>query len=326
MHILVNGWFAGQKTTGSGQYLDQLLPYLARQASTTQITLLTPAFSTLANGSMPVDMHPKIIVQPVGLPPIPMNLAKVWWEQYKVPQLAQAFRADVLWVPYWAAPWWQPVPTVVTVHDVIPLILPAYRGGWRNRLYTALVAATARRSTAILTVSHASKRDIVARLDVPDDQVYVVHHGPNEGRGKGGTKRQGDRETRRLSDALIRAKYKLPDRYFLYLGGFDMRKNLAGTLAAYQRYLQKGGDAQVKLVIGGKLPTIDTEFAPDPRRIATELGLGAQVHFCGWVADEDKPQLYALATAFIFPSTYEGFGMMVLEAMDAGTPVVTSAR
>jgi glycosyltransferase involved in cell wall biosynthesis len=118
----------------------------------------------------------------------------------------------------------------------------------------------------------------------------------------------------------------LPPRFFLYLGGFDVRKNLRGTLTAYRRYLDRGGDRAVRLVVAGRLPQADTAFFPDPQKIAAELHLEDQVHFCGWIDEADKPALYALATAYIFPSLYEGFGMMVTEAMQAGAPVVTSAR
>ena len=78
-------------------------------------------------------------------------------------------------------------------------------------------------------------------------------------------------------------------------------------------------------MIAGKLPAVDSAFFPDPQKIAAELDLGAQVQFCGWVAEADKPALYALSLGYIFPSLYEGFGMMVLEAMQAGTPVVVSS-
>jgi glycosyltransferase involved in cell wall biosynthesis len=116
----------------------------------------------------------------------------------------------------------------------------------------------------------------------------------------------------------------LPDRYFLYLGGYDARKNVATTLAAYARYLELGGDPSVKLVLAGQLPREDTLFTPDPRRQSAALGLGDAVLFPGPIDEIDKAALYAGATAFVFPSLYEGFGMMVLEAMAAGTPVITS--
>ncbi|MEZ4638313.1 MAG: glycosyltransferase [Caldilineaceae bacterium] len=152
-------------------------------------------------------------------------------------------------------------------------------------------------------------------MGIPGERVFAVHHGVN-----GDASAVGDAAYL----AAIRTKYRLPDRFFLYLGGFDVRKNVHGILHAYVRYLEKGGDPAQKLVIAGKLPNADNAFAPDPRRMAADLGLLEHVHFTGWVDEAEKPALYALATAFLFPSRYEGFGMMVLEAMAAGTPVITS--
>ena len=74
------------------------------------------------------------------------------------PLACRRLRADVAFVPYWGSPWWQPCPVVVTVHDLIPLLLPLYRGGMLQRAYTALVSRTARRAAAVLTDSEASKR------------------------------------------------------------------------------------------------------------------------------------------------------------------------
>jgi glycosyltransferase involved in cell wall biosynthesis len=124
----------------------------------------------------------------------------------------------------------------------------------------------------------------------------------------------------------VRARYRLPERYFLYLGSFEVRKNVRNILLAYRRYLDRGGDPAVALVIAGQLPARHTAFAPDPQKIAAELNLQDQVRFCGWVAEKDKPALYVLATAYLFPSLYEGFGMMLLEAMQAGAPVITSGH
>ena len=311
MHIAINGWFVGRSATGSGQYIDHLLAHLPRQAGDVHFSLLLPRTEPSPT-ALPAGVTPV----PVALPAWPENWRKLWWEQVAVPRAAARLGADLLWVPYWAAPWWQPVPVCVTIHDLIPYLLPDYRGGLHHRLYTALVAHTARRSAAILTVSQASARDIARHLHIPAERIHVVYHGPNQPDAPQPRPEQLD---------AVRAKYRLPERYFLYLGGFDIRKNLAATMLAYRRYLGQGGDPAVKLVIAGKLPEQDSTFAPDPRRLAAEQGLSAdQVVCCGWVDEVDKPALYTMATAFVFPSLYEGFGMMVLEAMMAGTPVVTS--
>ena len=109
----------------------------------------------------------------------------------------------------------------------------------------------------------------------------------------------------------------------LYLGGFDRRKNVSGLLHAYAR--ARGELDDVPLVIAGQLPTEDTAFTPHPRRIAEELGIGACVHYTGWVNEADKPALYSGATAFCFPSRYEGFGLPVLEAISCGTPAIVGS-
>ncbi|MCB0122048.1 MAG: glycosyltransferase family 4 protein, partial [Caldilineaceae bacterium] len=259
--------------------------------------------------------YPAVEVIGVRLPPLPGQLRKLCWEQIAVPLAARRLDADLLWVPYWAAPLWQPCPVIVTVHDIIHRILPAYHGGILQRLYTQLVSYTAQRAAAMITVSHAAGRDITATLAPADDRLHIVHNGLTTNPAYAAD-----------DVAAIRRKYQLPKRFFLYLGGFDRRKNVPTTLAAYKRYLDKGGDPAVQLVIAGELPTVDCTFSPDPRRIAAELMLTDHVHFCGYVEEEEKAALYALATAYIFPGLYEGFGLMVLEAMQAGTPVITSAR
>jgi glycosyltransferase involved in cell wall biosynthesis len=315
MHILINGWFWGQSTSGSGQYLHRLVEHLARIKTSTRFTLLTPKGGYRGLGTGDWDAQSPIPNTQYPIPNLPRPLAKLYWEQVVVPSAARGLGADVLFVPYWAAPLWQPVPTVVTVHDLIPLLLPVYRGGMLNRLYTGLVSFTARRAAAVITVSQAGARDVTTHLSIPSARVFPVHHGPNV--------EERAAQDRSLHDA-IRAKYALPDRYFLYLGGFDARKNVEGILAGYRRYLDKGGDPAVKLVLAGKVPERDTDFFPDPRRMAAALNLDEQIHYAGWVDEADKPALYRGATAYLFPSHYEGFGMMLLEAMAAGCPVITS--
>ena len=350
MHVVVSGWFWDQPGTGSGQYINRLLPHLIALAApngaeggvgsesaglghaSTQLldSEGAPGCTLLLPRTLPDSTHPIPLSTVVAPPPrLPRQLAKLYWEQITVPRCARRMQADLLLVPYWAAPLWQPVPTVVTVHDLIPLLLPAYRGGWLGRLYTGLVSHTARRSTAVLTVSEAGKRDLIAHLKLPAERVFAVHHGPNETASRmahDGSRRDGQHAPGDDTQCAIRAKYALPERYFLYLGGFDARKNVSGIMRAYRRYLDQGGDPAVQLVMAGTLPRADTDFFPDPQRLVRQLELTGRVRFIGWVEEADKVLLYAGATAFLFPSAYEGFGMMLLEAMAAGAPVITSSE
>ena len=160
-----------------------------------------------------------------------INLAKLWFEQVTFPRACRRLRADVAFVPYWGSPWWQPCPMVVTVHDLIPLLLPLYRGGMLQRAYTALVSRTARRAAAVLTDSEASRRDIIAHLGIPAERVHAIHLA-------------ADPRYRPVTDldelTRIRAKYGLPDGPFLlYLGGFDARKNVGRMIEAYARMARR---------------------------------------------------------------------------------------
>ncbi len=178
MHVTINGWFAGMTTAGSGQYIDHMLAHLPQLSTGTSFSLLLPR---IGGEDVPAEpMYAGIQVERIALPRLPRNLAKLYWEQISVPLAARRLGADVLWVPYWAAPYWQPTPVVVTVHDLIPSLLPAYRGGTMQRLYTSLVSMTARRSSQVVTVSAAGAADVVTHLGIPASKVHAVHHGPNQ--------------------------------------------------------------------------------------------------------------------------------------------------
>jgi len=110
----------------------------------------------------------------------------------------------------------------------------------------------------------------------------------------------------------------------LYLGGFDVRKNIATMLSTY-RWAGPAIGENCPLLVAGRLPERDTPFTPDPRRLAREQGVDERfVRFIGFVDEADKPALYRGAAAFVFPSRYEGFGLPPLESLACGTPVVGS--
>lgn len=320
MRIVINGWFTDQPTTGSGQYLAALMEWLPRvgeqhefivvgpkigeTAKTSDVSRFTPGVSRFTSHVSRFTLHASRFTLHISR--LSSQLAKLWFEQIAFPLVCRRLRADVAFVPYWGAPFWSPCPVVVTVHDLIPLLLPLYRGGLLQRVYTALVSCTARRAAAVLTDSAASKADIVARLGIPPARVHAIHLA-------------ADPRYRAAADpadlARVRTKYNLPAAPFLlYLGGFDARKNVVRMIEAFARVVSRQPSA-VSLVIAGRLPAADTPFAPDPRRVVARLGLGDRVHFAGWVDEADKPALYALALGTVFVSEYEGFGLPVVEGM-----------
>lgn len=312
MNVAVNAWFWDNPSVGSGQYLKYLLPALLAADSRLNITLISPKpFEPPPQAEHP-NLNYRVI--PTPLPNQASNLAKVWFEQITFPRACKKLGVDVAHVPYFGSSLAPGVPTVVTIHDIIPMILPEYRGDWRVRLYTSLVAAAAQQANIILADSQASKDDIISRLNIPDEQVRVVYLAP-------APHYQPPQSWQPLIE--IKKKYNLPEDFVLYLGGYDVRKNVSALLHAYTWVSATLKDAY-PLVLAGKLPQTDTPFFPDPLRIARDLGIEHYIVTPGWIAEEDLPLLYAAATVFVYPSRYEGFGLPVLEAMACGTPVVTT--
>lgn len=309
MKVAINAWFWDNLSVGSGQYLRYLLPALLEADAGLEIALISPK-----PFQPPLEPYPNLTLH-VAPPPFGgSNLAKVWFEQITFPRACRRLGVDLAHVPYFGSPLAPSVPTVVTIHDLIPMVLPEYRGGFLVRLYTSLVAAAAPQAKVILADSEASKQDIVRRLHMPDERVRVVYLAPAPHFQPAETWQQ---------IVEIKKKYHLPENFVLYLGGYDVRKNVSALLHAYTWVSATLGD-QYPLVLAGKLPQADTPFFPDPRRIARELGIEEFIVTPGWIAEEDRPLLYAAATVFVYPSRYEGFGLPVLEAMACGVPVVTT--
>ncbi len=217
-------------------------------------------------------------------------------------------------VPYWGAPFRSPVPLVVTVHDLTTMLVPEYRRGFKARLYNALVSASAKGAGHIITDSFASKLDIVDHLGVPEKDITAIYL------AVGPQYRPAENS---LVDMAVLKKYDLPDFYVLYLGGYELHKNLATLLLAYSYVGQALGE-DYPLVLAGRRPDKISATYPDYDSYIKDLQVETYVRWIGFVAEEDKPVLYRNAEAFVFPSRHEGFGLPVLEAMASGTPVVTS--
>jgi len=219
-------------------------------------------------------------------------------------------------VPYFAPPLFPRTPTVVTIHDVIPLRLPAYQAGARVKAYMRLVARAARNATLIITVSQHARQDMMDALHLPAERICVTYEAAGD-------------QYRPITDpaalSRARARYGVDKRYIFYLGGLDQRKNVPQLVRAFAHLYKQLDQPDLQLLISGNPDKQKGPLFPDPRPVAAELGVSGQV-ICRFIEDEDKPAMYSGASLFVFPSLYEGFGLDPLEAMSCGAPVVCSNR
>ena len=308
MRIAFNGSFWDKPNTGSGQYLRARLTTLAQHSPENDYIVISPSALSGLPSKPNVTFHTERVAFADG------NLAKLFFEQVAFVRACQRARADVAHVPYFASPLFPRTRTIVTIHDLIPMLLPLYRGSVLVRAYTQLVAMAARRADAIIADSECSKRDIVRHLGINASRVHVVYLAADA--------RYQPADNAQIES--IRQKYSLPDKFLLYLGGYDQRKNVRVIIQAFAR-LRDSYASGYRLALAGTILGKDSEFFPDPRRIARETNLPDDaICFLGWVDEADKPALYSSATAFLFASIYEGFGLPPLEAMACGTPVICS--
>jgi glycosyltransferase involved in cell wall biosynthesis len=200
------------------------------------------------------------------------------------------------------------VPTVLTIHDLIFRHLPQHHKPL-NRWYLNLtVPLYCRRASRIIAISEYTRRDLIAAYGVPPEKITVVY--------------EAAAPRYRLQSpqavAAVRARYGLPDRYLLFVGTIEPRKNLPRLLAAFETIHAEG--LSDGLVIVGRRGWLYGDFFARLERSPVRDA----VLLPGYVPDEDLPAVYAGAQALVFPSLYEGFGLPVLEAMACGTPVACS--
>jgi glycosyltransferase involved in cell wall biosynthesis len=203
--------------------------------------------------------------------------------------------------------------SVVTIHDVIPLVLPwAFPLRHRWVLSTAL-ARIRKQAEMVIVPSTAAADDVVRYLQVERERISVIPMGCD-------ARFQPVAEPARA--AAMQRRYDLPRRYILFVGTLEPRKNVKTLLQAFAMLLAETPQDDLALVIAG-----GNGWGREDYLAAVEtLGLRDRVRFTGFVEDDLLPELYRGALLFVYPSLYEGFGLPVLEAMACGTPVITSNR
>lgn len=229
------------------------------------------------------------------------------WDQWQFPRLLRREKPDLIHKPCFSAPFLTRTPVLLTVPDIIPHLFPQNFSLTARAYWNGVLIHSIRRSRWIVSISEATKRDMVRHLSVSPDRIAVTPLAANDIF----CVRERD-EARRILRPLC-----LPERYFLCIGSLEPRKNLPFLITAF---LTVAPSVAEDLVIVGKSCWGEEAIEQALARHA----LRHRVHFTGYVDDSMLPFLYNAATALLFPTLYEGFGLPALEAMQSGCPVLCS--
>jgi len=200
------------------------------------------------------------------------------------------------------------IPTVLTVHDLIYHLFPAYHKRLNYWYLNVAMPLFVRRADALITISESSKRDLVRIYHVPEEKITVIYEAASPNFGPVPTEHVAE----------VKARYGLPERYLLALGTIEPRKNLIRLVEALRSLRQK--DRALSLVIVGRTGWLYQGFFQHLEK----LDVPKAVLLSGYVPDADLPAVISGAAAYVLASFYEGFGLPILEAMACGTPVVCS--
>ncbi len=275
------------RVTGTERYALDLIRALLRQTSDHQITLYF-------RDQPPADLFPGADCRVIPYP-------RAWTHLRLAAELFKD-RPDALWTPAHTLPFVFPGKGIMTVHDLGYKYFPEAHPPNQRRYLDLSTRWSASRAALIFADSQATADDLVRFYHTSQRKIRVVYPGV---------------DAPPIGDvAAVRAKYHLPERYFLFLGTLQPRKNIQRIVQAFQRWRKtRPKDDPTGLVLaGGRGWLFDAAWI-----------LGAEhLYMPGYIDDADKGAVYAGALALVFPTLYEGFGFPILEAMLCRTPVITS--
>jgi glycosyltransferase involved in cell wall biosynthesis len=301
MRIAFDGTTLTPGRTGVGYYSEHLLHHLAQEVQHTGDELVVVSNQPI-DTTHPLPRH----VTVHSRSRFPLRIA---WMQMLAGRVLDDIGADVAHFTNGMVPLGTGAARVVTIHDMSLKLYPECHPLRRRVINRPLISVAARVADAVVAVSNSARDDLLRFHNIPAERVNVVPEaaGPDF------------RPIRdRVLRARIRLRYGLPERFVLYVGAIEPRKNLPRLVEAFAQARRRG--IPHELVCVGPYGWSSRDLYDQVNR----LGLRRIVHFTGYVPAEDLPTIYSLSEFFVFPSMYEGFGLPVIEAMACGTPVITS--
>src|SRR5579872_101122 len=296
---------------GIGRYIRHLLNAIARQPGQHEFSVFVNGEETASRlrQEQPDTEQVEYIAAdwPENRP-----VARVAWEQRRLPALLRERRIEVFHSPANVLPEMLPreCAGVVTLHDMAFLLYPEVLTRAKRAYHRIFTMRSLRRATMIIAVSNSTKKDAVALAGIAPGQIQTVYPCIDA--------RFSNVISTEAKQTFCREQ-GLEGGYLLYLGTLEPRKNIPTLLEAYRKLREDYARTEKLVLVGGKGWLYNEIFAK-----AQNLGIASEVLFPGYVSNDEQLLWYAGASAFVYPSLYEGFGLPVAESLACGVPVVTS--
>ena len=302
MHVLIDATGITRKKAGVGVYARNLLDHLTRETGDLHFLILAQ------NDDPEMDFSRRPNVTMLW---VPARVFRLLPFRFLLEQIYLWHRGvRVVHSLHYAFPLFTPgTLRVVTFHDMTFFNMPEVHQRFKVFYFRTFMKAAMRRADHIIFISHSAMQDARARLGAPRGRASVIPHGKSDSL-------RPDLPPERLF--AVRSRYGIAERFLLYIGTVEPRKNLPRVVEAFASLAARHTDLQ--LVIAGKMGWMTEDLT----RSIEQLQLESRVLFTGFIDEKDKAPLLAACTVFVYASLYEGFGLPALEALACGAPTVTS--
>lgn len=304
MNIGIDARMYGYAQTGIGNYIRHLLEYVFKldKENNYVIFLLSEEYDSFR---LPHKKIRKVRVSARWYG---------WKEQLLLPVELYKEKLDLMHFTHFNSPILYFGKSIVTIHDITPYFFPGHKmkSLIRKSGFRAVFFSSVKKASKVIAVSQNTKNDIVRHFKISPDKIAITHEGI-------------DGQFRIINDEKklnqLRKKYNISKPFIFYTGVWRNHKNLVGLIKAFGA-LKNKYKLNYQLVLGGK----EDPYYPEAKRTWENLGLGKDIIRTGFIDQEKMSLFYNAAEVFVIPSFYEGFGLIGLEAMACGTPVVSSDR
>jgi glycosyltransferase involved in cell wall biosynthesis len=311
MKIGIDIRLIGKKRTGDEAVFFNLVKNLAKTDAVNDYFLFTDIIDAESLKSLKerLEIKEKKNFKIVSL----LAANKFIWNFWTLPKYLQKNPLDIYETQY-ITPFFvsKKIKIVTIIHDISFNFFPQFIKFLDLLFLKILIPISLKRADAVVAVSKFTKNEIIKYYKIPEGKIFVIYNALAE------EFLTADIDENKLEKVKI--KYNLPDKFILYLGTLQPRKNIPHLISAFSRIKKRL--PELSLVIGGNKQAYNFDRNIDA--VLKKTGLRKEVHFTGFIDEEDKKAVFQLSSVFVFPSLYEGFGIPLLEAMSQSAPIIAS--